>query len=104
MFFAVAGFHSPVFRSKSPGAHSVTFPSPPAVLLRSDVPPHWFHSPAVTDGLAPAGVLAATFPVFAFTAADFSVGDFSSGLAPAGFASSGFTSSGFTPAVLASVV
>ena len=40
MFLALDAFHSPVLRSKSPGAQSVTIPSAIGVLLRSEVPPH----------------------------------------------------------------
>src|SRR5947209_12756433 len=114
MFFALDGFHSPVLRSNSPGAQSVTIRSATGVLLRSEVPPHWFQSPGLITGFPTAAesLLAGTI-FFGFSSAGFtppglpsvgvspfgSTADFSS----AGFAAEGFSSDGFTPSGLPSL-
>src|SRR5437762_5697798 len=77
MFLAFDGFHSPVLRSKSPGAQSVTIPWATGVLFRSDVPPHWFQSPGLIVGLWSA-VSGLSFVAFS-----------SAGFTPAGLASVG---------------
>src|SRR4051794_13963255 len=87
MFLAFDGFHSPVLRSKSPGAQSVTIPSATGVLLRSDVPPHWFQSPGLIVGLCSA-VSGLSFVAFS-----------SAGFTPAGFASVGVSPLGTAGAV-----
>src|SRR5437660_845623 len=84
MFFALEGFHSPVLRSNSPGAQSVTIPSATGVLLRSEVPPHWFQSPGLITGLR----RAADSPLF---------GDAFAGFSSAGFTPSGLPSVGVSP-------
>src|SRR3954452_12113281 len=92
MFFALVGFQSPVLRSKSPGAQSVTMPLPIGVLLRRDVPPHWFQSPGLMTGLCPEETPLAVLSMTGFAATKVSS---AAGLAADVFCSSaGFSSLG----------
>src|SRR5262245_2052501 len=118
MFLAFAGFHAPVLRSKSPGAHSVTIPSATGVLLRSDVPPHWFQSPGFTVGffrfvgstavrlssidLAATAVVGAALELAGFARALFSSAGLSVALASAGLSVADFSSAGLSSAGLSS--
>src|SRR5438034_6480020 len=98
MFLAVAESHAPVWRSNSPGAHSVTIPSATGVLLRSEVPPHWFQSPALMTGFCRAVELPAAD--LGCSAADLSVAGFSAGFFSVGFSFAGLlvgcSSAGFS--------
>src|SRR5262245_39347676 len=110
MFLALSGFHAPVLRSKSPGAHSVGMFLPTGVLLRIEVPPHWFHSPAFTTGFlvgvsmfALAGIVrdatctdSSRRVLVVFGSAGFSSAGLSAAFSSAGFSSAGFASAGFS--------
>src|SRR2546421_561942 len=103
MFLAFDGFHSPVLRSKSPGAQSVTIPWATGVLFRSDVPPHWFQSPGLIVGLwsAVSGLSFVAFSSAGFTPAGLaSVGVSPFGKAGAGALVAAVLAAAFLPAVL----
>ena len=51
MFFAARRLPLAGLAVELAGAHSVGMSSPIGVLLRSDVPPHWFQSPGLIVGI-----------------------------------------------------